>query len=127
MTAPAPVLAGLTLTCPNCGKGPVFQSYLKFAERCAVCGADFRIEDAGDGPAVFVMFLVGAIVVPLAFVLDFGFHLPGWATLTITALATIGLSLALLPRFKAILFALQWRHNAGEGRLHETDEEDHAP
>ncbi|MGE0044967.1 MAG: DUF983 domain-containing protein [Hyphomonadaceae bacterium] len=117
MAASEPVIAGLRLRCPQCGKGPLFQSYLKFAERCGACGADFRIADAGDGPAVFVMFLVGAIVVPLAFVLDFGLHLPGWATLSITGLATIALSLFLLPRFKGVLFALQWKHKASEHRI----------
>jgi uncharacterized protein (DUF983 family) len=90
---------------------------LKFAPRCEACGADFAIADAGDGPAVFVMFIVGAIVVPLAFVLQFGLKLPGWAVLGVAGLATVLLSLWLLPRFKAILFALQWRHKAGEARL----------
>ena len=66
MNAPQPVVTGLRLRCPQCGKGRLFQSYLKFAPTCSACGADFRIADAGDGPAVFVMFLVGAIVVPLS-------------------------------------------------------------
>jgi uncharacterized protein (DUF983 family) len=30
---------------------------------------------------------------------------------------TVGLCLALLPVLKATLFALQYRHDAGEGRL----------
>ncbi|MBL8549212.1 MAG: DUF983 domain-containing protein [Hyphomonadaceae bacterium] len=117
MSAHAPFVTGLRLRCPQCGKGRLFQSYLKFAPRCTACGADFAIADAGDGPAVFVMFLVGAIVVPLAFVLQFALKLPDWIVLSVAAAATIGLSLFLLPRFKAILFALQWRHKAGEGRL----------
>jgi uncharacterized protein (DUF983 family) len=63
------------------------------------------------------MFIVGAIVVPLAFILQFGLKLPGWAVLSATGAVTIALSLWLLPRFKGVLFALQWRHKAGEGRL----------
>lgn len=118
--APPPILAGLRLKCPNCGQGDAFQSYLKFAPRCAACGADFSIADAGDGPAVFVMFVVGAIVVPLAFVLQFGLKLPSWAVLGAAGAATVGLSLWLLPRFKATLFALQWRHKAGEARVDES-------
>jgi uncharacterized protein (DUF983 family) len=119
VSAPSPIVAGLRLKCPNCGVGAAFDSYLKFASRCAACGADFSIADAGDGPAVFVMFLVGAIVVPLAFVLQFALKWPGWAVLAAAGLATVVLSLWLLPRFKAVLFALQWRHKAGEARVAE--------
>jgi len=117
LSGPAPILAGLRSRCPQCGRGRLFQSYLKIAPRCASCGADFSHADSGDGPAVFVMFLVGAIVVPFAFILQFGLKLDMWLTITLTSIATIGLSLALLPPFKGVLFALQWKHKAGEGRL----------
>jgi uncharacterized protein (DUF983 family) len=40
--------------------------------------------------------------------------LPDWLSLTITLLAAIVLCLALLPPFKATLFALQWKHKARE-------------
>ncbi|MGE0741580.1 MAG: DUF983 domain-containing protein [Hyphomonadaceae bacterium] len=117
MTAPPSAwAAGLKLRCPHCGKGPVFQSYLKFRDTCAVCGADFRAADAGDGPAVFVILVVGAIVAPLLIILQFGLELPGWLALTITLIAAIVLCLALLPPFKATLFALQWKHKAREVR-----------
>ncbi len=127
MEAPSLLMAGLRQLCPNCGKAPVFSGYLRFREACPACAADFRIEDAGDGPAVFVMFLVGPIVVPLAMALQFGLKLPGWAVLAITGAATVGLCLALLPPFKATMFALQWRNKAAEARFDtgggsETDE-----
>lgn len=127
MDAPSAVLAGLQSRCPNCGRGPLFESYLKLAPRCASCGASFAIADAGDGPAVFVIFIVGALVVPLAFILDFGFKLPGWATIGVTFAAAIGLSLLLLPVFKSVLFALQWKHKSGEGRLYEEGAGEDAP
>lgn len=112
MMSPNPFLAGLRSRCPQCGQGKVFVSYLKFAERCPVCGANFAAADAGDGPTVFVILIVGAIVVPFLIILQFGLHLPGWLALTLTFIATIALCLALLPPFKAILFALQWKHKA---------------
>jgi uncharacterized protein (DUF983 family) len=114
---PSPFVAGLRQRCPHCGQGPVFVSYLRFADQCSVCGADFRIADAGDGPAVFVIFVVGALAVPVALILQFGLNLPGWLVLSISFAFVIALSAALLPPFKATLFALQWRHKAGEGRL----------
>ena len=92
----------------------MFQGYLKIRDHCRVCGADFRAADAGDGPAVFIILIVGAIVTPLLLILQFGLKLPGWLALSLTMVAAIGLCLALLPPFKAILFALQWKHKARE-------------
>lgn len=114
--APSPFVAGLSKQCPNCGQAPVFAGYLRFAPACAACGADFSVADSGDGPAVFVVLLVGAVVVPVAFVLQFGLGWPEWAGLGTAAALTVGLSLWLLPIFKATLFALQWRHKAGEAQ-----------
>jgi len=118
MTAPAvsPFIAGLRGRCPQCGDGAVFASYLKFADKCAACGADFSVADAGDGPTVFVILVVGALVVPLLIILQFGLDLPEWMSLGLTFAATIALCLTLLPIFKAILFALQWKHKAREVR-----------
>ena len=116
MASPSPFLAGLRQRCPDCGEGPVFSGYLRFADKCSVCGADFSVADAGDGPAVFVILIVGALVVPFGFILQFGLHWPAWLALGLTFALTIGLSLALLPVFKATLFALQWRHKAREAR-----------
>ena len=113
-TTPSPWSAGLRLRCPQCGEGELFQGYLKFRDHCRACGADFRAADAGDGPAVFVILIVGAIVAPLLFILQFGLQLAPWLALALTMIAAIGLCLALLPPFKAVLFALQWKHKAGE-------------
>lgn len=109
---PSAFLAGVRGRCPQCGEGKLFASYLKFADRCNKCGADFASADAGDGPAVFVILIVGAIVAPLLVILQFGLELPGWLSLTITLIATVVLCLSFLPPFKAILFALQWKHKA---------------
>ena len=92
----------------------MFSSYLRLRNTCPVCGADFRVADAGDGPTVFVILIVGAIVTPLLFIFQFALHLPDWLSLTLTLLAAIVLCLALLPPFKATLFALQWKHKARE-------------
>lgn len=114
MTAPPPAwVAGLRCRCPQCGVGPVFEGYLKLRDRCAACGADFKAADAGDGPAVFVILIVGAIVAPLLLVLQ-RFDLPDWVALVLTMIAAVVLCLACLPLFKSVLFALQWKHKARE-------------
>jgi uncharacterized protein (DUF983 family) len=119
--APSAWTAGLMLRCPQCGQGGVFQGYLKFRDHCRACGADFRAADAGDGPAVFVILIVGAIVAPLLFILQFVLDLPAWLALTLTMIAAIGLCLALLPPFKSVLFALQWKHKAREATLEDVE------
>lgn len=120
-TRHSPVIAGLRLRCPQCGVGEVFRGYLQFREHCRACGADFRAADAGDGPAVFVILVVGAIVAPLLIVLQFGLSLPAWLALTLTLAAAVLLSLALLPPFKSVLFALQWKHKAGEATFEDVE------
>lgn len=102
------------LRCPECGKGSVFSGYLRFRDTCAVCGADFKAADAGDGPAVFVILIVGAIVAPLLIILQVGLDLPDTLALGITLVTAIVLCIAFLPPFKSTLFALQWKHKARE-------------
>lgn len=99
----------------------MFGGYLKFRDHCRVCRADFKAADAGDGPAVFVILIVGAIVAPLLIILQFGMQLPGWLALTLTMAAAILLCLALLPPFKSLLFALQWKHKAREATLEDIE------
>jgi uncharacterized protein (DUF983 family) len=118
---PSAWAAGLRLRCPQCGVGEVFQGYLRFRDHCRACGADFKAADAGDGPAVFIILIVGAIVTPLLIVLQFGLDLPGWLALTLTMLAAVALCLALLPPFKSLLFALQWKHKAREATLEDIE------
>lgn len=90
----------------------MFQSYLKLRDACVTCGADFRAADAGDGPAVFVILVVGAIAAPILIILQYGFDLPWWLAAGATMAVATALCLALLPLFKSVLFALQWKHKA---------------
>lgn len=115
------ILAAARGRCPKCGNGALFAGFLRIAPECAVCGEDFRNADSGDGPAFFVMSAVGALVVPIAFILQFAAHWPTWATISAVTVLTIGLSLALLQPFKGVLFALQWVHGAAEGRRADQD------
>lgn len=113
----AAIRAGVLGRCPKCGQGRLYATYLKIADACPQCGADFTMADSGDGPTVFVILIVGALVVPLIFVLQFAFHWPLWAVGAAGVIATLGLTFALLPVFKSVLFTLQWAHGAREGRL----------
>lgn len=114
---PSILAAALRGRCPNCGEGPLFRGFLALRESCPVCAENFAAADTGDGPAVFVMFPVGAAAVVAAAVFEFVLHAPPLITIAVTFVITIILSLSLLRPFKAALFALQWRLKAQEGRL----------
>ena len=64
--------------CPRCGKGKLFDGYLNVAKACTACGLDYAMFDAGDGPAVFVILIVGAIVAGGALYVEFTFQPPYW-------------------------------------------------
>ena len=40
--------------------------FSSLSKRCANCGLDYGFADSGDGPAVFVILIIGFIVVGLA-------------------------------------------------------------
>jgi uncharacterized protein (DUF983 family) len=109
--------SGLRCRCPRCGKGRLFKAYLVFAERCAVCDLDYRFADAGDGPAVFVILIAGAFVVGCALFVEVNYQPPYWIHALLWLPLSVGLCLGMLPPLKATMFALQYRNDAGEGRL----------
>ncbi|MEZ0167657.1 DUF983 domain-containing protein [Microvirga sp. TS319] len=116
-TVPPPVVTGLKGLCPRCGKGHLFQGFLKMRPRCEVCGLDFAFADSGDGPAFFVMSIVGIVVVGLALWVEFAFSPPIWLHLVMWSALSIALSLALVRPSKGVLVALQYHHKAEEGRF----------
>lgn len=107
----------LLARCPSCGEGGLFSKWLDFAPTCSHCGASFADQDAGDGPTVFVILIVGAILVPLAMFLVLGLKLNVVLALAIITPICLGLCLYLLRVFKAGLYILQRLHKAGEGTL----------
>jgi uncharacterized protein (DUF983 family) len=111
--AASPLTTGLACRCPRCGRGRLYKGYLTIAERCAVCGLDLSKAESGDGPAVFLIIILGAVAVGLAFILQFVVQAPEWLTWTILVTVVIGGALVLLRPAKAILVALQYKNRAG--------------
>ena len=108
----SPIGAGLGCKCPRCGRGKLFDGFLKVAETCNACGCDLRKADSGDGPAVFIIFVLGALVVPLALLLEARVAPPYWVHLVLWPPVILGGSIALLRPFKGVLIALQYHHRA---------------
>lgn len=115
----SPYAAGFGGKCPRCGQGALFNGFLGLRDRCEACGLDYAQADSGDGPAVFVMFIVGFLAVALAFIARFVWEAPLWLAFLLSVAAAVGLTLLLLRPFKATLIALQYRNKAAEGRLEE--------
>lgn len=110
----SPVSAGLACKCPRCGKGRLYQGFLTVAETCTACGLDLKKADSGDGPAVFLILILGAVVVPLALLLEAKVAPPYWVHLVIWPPVILGGTLALLRPMKGVLIALQYHHRASD-------------
>jgi len=113
----SPFMTGLMCRCPRCGKGRLFKGFLGVMPACEVCGLDFAFAHSGDGPAIFVIFIVSPVVILLAMILEALVHPAPYVHLIVWIPVTIILCLALLRPFKATMIALQHRNTAGEGRL----------
>jgi uncharacterized protein (DUF983 family) len=118
-TAPPPsaLAAGLKARCPRCGQGPLFRSGLILREKCESCGLSYAFADAGDGPSVFAIFILGFLVLGGALWVEFRLEPPIWVHVVLWGVLTPLLAFGLLRVLKASLIALQYKHKAGEGRL----------
>ncbi len=112
-----PIAAGLKGCCPRCGKGRLFSGLLQVAPRCDSCGLDYSFADAGDGPAVFVILIVGFIVVGLALWTEVSANPPLWLHLLLWIPLAVALSLGALRLVKGMLVTLQYANKAAEGRI----------
>ena len=106
----APLAAGLRCRCPACGRGKLYDGLLTVAERCGACGLDLGPHDSGDGPAVFVIFILGAIIIPFVFAFERLVEPPTWAHMVLWPPIVIGLAIALLRPMKATLVALHYKN-----------------
>lgn len=104
--------AALLCRCPRCGRGRVFRGLLEIVPRCAVCDLDISAQDVGDGPAVFVILILGAVVVLLAALVEIKFEPPIWVHVVLWLPTTLIGAVLLLRPLKSGLIALQYRHLA---------------
>lgn len=110
MSAPAAIVAGLACACPACGKGRLFSGFLTVAERCPECGLELARNDTGDGPAVFLIFVIGFLVVPVSLLISLHVDWPLWLHALVWGGAILGMALGLLRPAKAYVIALQYRY-----------------
>jgi uncharacterized protein (DUF983 family) len=102
------LLRGLAGRCPNCGKGRMFRSYLKVDPHCQSCGLDLAAFRSDDAPPYFTILIVGHIVLPAILIVERLGELPLWLLVSFWVPLTLALTLALLPRVKGAVIAVQW-------------------
>jgi uncharacterized protein (DUF983 family) len=112
----SPLKTGLAGKCPRCGRGKLFDGYLKVAESCKSCGLSYSFADGGDGAAWFVMLIVGFLGVGSILGIEAAYSPPFWVHLLLAIPLLIVLPMALLRPAKGILLAQQWKTGASEGR-----------
>jgi len=117
------IAAGLSCACPRCGQGRLFAGFLKLQPRCERCERDYRFADSGDGPAVFIMFLAGTIVVGAALVTEILFQPPYWVHAALWLPLIVLVTLGPLRPMKGLMIALQYHHKAAESRFGQSEEQ----
>ena len=116
MREPAPMAAALTGACPRCSARTLFDGWVGFAAKCRGCGLDFHGFNVGDGPAAFLILIVGAVLTVAAVTVDLGLEPPFWVHAVWlpvgAALTVFGLRIG-----KALMLGQEYRHRAREGRI----------
>ena len=103
--------AAFACRCPRCGEGRLFTGLLNVRPSCPACDLDLSAQDAGDGPAVFVILFLGLIVVGLAAIVEIKVAPPIWLHLVLWTPLILGGAILMLRPLKAGLIALQYKHN----------------
>lgn len=102
------MLRGWRQTCPCCGEGKLYKSYLKVSDACGVCGTELHHHRADDAPPYFVMTITAHVVIGGIFFIEKNFTVDPWLQLAIWTPILLLMSLWLLPRVKGLLVAYQW-------------------
>ena len=95
--------------CPACGKGNIYNGLLAVADCCESCKLNVQEHDAGDGPAVFCILIVGGIICVLAVVAEIKWLWPLWLHMLVWPVLTLVLSLWFLRMSKALIIAMEYR------------------
>lgn len=116
--------AGILCRCPRCGEGPLYRGLLQVRESCPVCGLDLQKADPGDGPAVFIILVLGALVVLLAFLVEVWITPPIWLHAIVWGVFILAGAIALLRPAKALLIASQFKNKASDSGTLDYDNDD---
>ena len=103
---------GIRCRCPRCGKGPLLKGYLTIRDHCPACDLDYGFAEPADGPAFFVMSVVGIVGMVAFMAFEFSVHPPIWVHFVVTFPLIVALCLGVLRPFKGWLVSEQYLHKA---------------
>lgn len=107
---------GVYCLCPRCKTGALYAPGLTLTvrARCTDCDLNFSKSDSADGPAVFLIFILGFFLVPLALLVESLFHWSVWIHTIVWSVVALSLTVGLLRPIKAYIIALQYKHRPGD-------------
>ena len=112
-----PIRTGPLGRCPRCGKGHMFQGFIKLSKACEICGLDFSYADPADGPAFFVQMFTCVPAVIFALLLEIFASPPVWVHLLTSLPLLLATTVLPIRPLKGWLVASQFYFKAQEGRL----------
>ncbi len=115
--APSPIAVMVKTSCPRCGEGRLFKGFLSLNKECSVCKLDLAFADSGDGPAIFIIFIVGFLVATAFLYVELTYQPPYWVHALLWLPMIMILSLLLLRPLKALMIVLQYKNDAHEGNI----------
>lgn len=95
----------------------MLRGYLTVRDSCPECGLDYGFADPADGPAFFVMCLVGIVGMVAFMIFEFSVHPPIWVHMAVTLPALALMCLGSLRPFKGWMISEQYVHKAEEARF----------
>src|SRR4030081_890825 len=110
-------MRGLACKCPRCGKGKLYAGFLDLRPNCESCGLDYAFIDPGDGSAIFLIMIAGALVVGSALIVEIKSQPPFWLHAALWLPLILATTLLPMRSMKSLLIALQFHHKAAPGRL----------
>ncbi len=111
---PSLLRTSLLCRCPRCGEAGIFTGMLTVRDRCPVCKLNLAAADTGDGAAAFIILIEGAVLVALAFWVEFRFNPPLWVHAILWPALAIPATILMMRPIKAFLVAQQYRNRPGE-------------
>jgi len=120
------LVRGFAGRCPECGKGHIFQGYLKVRDACESCGHDLDQYPSDDGPAYFTILIIGHLVVAPLLVLSFVWKASLWVVVPGTVIPLAIITLLALPRIKGAVIGMLYamRIVREDSLLHTADRAD---
>lgn len=102
--------------CPNCGEGDLYQPgfSIELRDVCDGCGLDYTKNDSADGPAVFLIFILGFLLVPIALIFDAYLSPPLWVHAVVWTVVALAITVGSLKPLKSYIIALQFKHRPGD-------------